>query len=176
MSVTYTTVLVEDDLGKLGTRCEKEAAKLVGANDFWIIAGGFAAFLHGSTDQYNDIDIFVSSSSLSDHHFAEMELVKCYNNIKNIVNCTNNLQFIFTKHQADTIEQFTQTILGSFDMDICSVAFYKKNQQWFKCIRTTSDDLQNVDKLNDKRLYKYFLRAEGKFRQQLQDALQRIQN
>jgi hypothetical protein len=120
-----------------------------------IVAGGYAAWVDGRTNFYDDIDIFTTDRIW---HMRRSE--QPYNGIFDISE-SGSYQFIRTINEHHGIVNYAKEILKGFDLQDCCVAYGWCRQQkvYFKVTRRIDYTHQNILKLKASRMKKYNKRS-----------------
>lgn len=122
---------------------------------FYIVAGGYAAYVAGRTFDYDDIDIFTNSPNFG--RYREHQ----YNPRFHIVD-KPPYQYIHTNFPGvNSIGHYIEDILGGFDLDICSVAYTFFNNAYMKVERIRPLNKHTILKIKPDRFFKYAKRAKN---------------
>lgn len=131
---------------------------------YYMVAGGYAAWVAGRTTTYGDIDIFCSKHPES--FVRQLMYEEEYPNFT--VYSRGNYQFIlwmFDRTLHTNADIFFSEILDSFDMDVCRVGYFRRNDSLkYYCIERTSEPKRrNLWKHSVTRFKKYSKRVKVPF-------------
>jgi hypothetical protein len=133
--------------------------RIVNRNNFcryYIVAGGYAAFVAGKTNDYGDIDIFTSSPPQ-----FRRNLFNAYEDGFQLVD-KPPYQYIHTNFKCNlTIREYMEEILMGFDLDICSVAYTRLNDEYIKVERKKPLNKNTIMKIKPDRFFKYAKRQKN---------------
>lgn len=129
----------------------------------WFVAGGYCAWLDGRTETWSDVDIFtdtrIESLDYADYYDEEGYLTT------QLIISGIKFNFIYRSISTvyETLDDFIQDTLNSFDMMICAVGF---NPETNKLVYSYLQDLNffmddGFTVLKEGRIQKYMSRAKG---------------
>lgn len=129
----------------------------VNSNRFYVVAGGYAAFVEGRTFDYKDIDIFTNSPGFRRRLFNDD-----YNGRQFHIENKPPYQYIYTNFRREfNIKEYMEEILQGFDMDICSIAYTRLNDEYIKCVRIKPWTKRSVLKVKPERFFRYAKRSKN---------------
>lgn len=148
-------------------------------NNYYFVGGGYAAYVEGVTNFYNDIDIFRRERHYfdtdDDFNILETNEVMEYGN-QNIKEVLNSLQYQYITMKYDgwfatssinNFIYFIVSVLENFDLNECKVAYFfcyedlKKNlgSYYYLRLKDTKYDVPTAINLPVKRMKKYIERS-----------------
>lgn len=120
---------------------------------WYIVAGGYAAYVDGRTNDYTDIDIYHTKKERYVRRLVYLDYPD--KGIQHIVN-DSPYQYIEMNYEHPTINLFMEKILLGFDLKECCVAYAKTGKdRYIKLTRNKEYTKNDILKLNPDRMAKY---------------------
>lgn len=136
-----------------------------GLTRYYFVAGGFAAFVNGRTNTYDDIDIYTTAS----YRPRRLTYLEYPDRDIDYIDDKYPYQYIHSSKKYSSIQDYVKAILHNFDLDLCAVAYWletccsKECMKYYKCERKKDLVAKDVLKFSPKRIEKYATRIKTPF-------------
>lgn len=139
-----------------------------GFTRYYFVSGGFAAYVAGRTNTYDDIDIYTDAKHMPRRltylDYPDIDIDYIYNKYP--------FQYIHTTRKHPSIQEYIKTTLSHYDMDLCAVAYWYPGRfgvvkdrplKYYKCERKKDLAAKDVIRFSPKRIRKYASRVKTPF-------------
>lgn len=122
----------------------------------YFVAGGYAAYVAGKTNTYDDIDIYTNAT----YHVRRLTYDEYPDRMIKYIANKYPYQFIHIGEKFGDIQKFVKKVLYGFDLDICSIAYWLDGGKFFKMERIKDMTAKDLIRIRPDRLDKYIKRSK----------------